>query len=39
VSTALVGMSTAAHVRDIIATAAQPPAPFESIMKLFQPVS
>jgi aryl-alcohol dehydrogenase-like predicted oxidoreductase len=37
VSSALVGMSTAAHVRDIIATAAQPPAPFESIMKLFQP--
>jgi aryl-alcohol dehydrogenase-like predicted oxidoreductase len=38
VSSALVGMSTTAHVRDIIATAAHPPAPFESIMKLFQPV-
>lgn len=37
VSSALVGMSSVAHVRDIIATAAQPPAPFESIMKLFQP--
>ncbi|HEX4210514.1 MAG TPA: aldo/keto reductase [Candidatus Binataceae bacterium] len=37
VSSALVGMSSAAHVRDIIATATQPPAPFESIMKLFQP--
>jgi aryl-alcohol dehydrogenase-like predicted oxidoreductase len=38
VSSALVGMSTAAHVRDVAGTAAQPPAPFESIMKLFQPV-
>lgn len=37
VDTALVGMSTAAHVRDIAATASQPPAPFESLMKLFQP--
>jgi len=37
VSAALVGMSSAAHVRDTIGTAAQPPAPFESIMKLFQP--
>ncbi|HTT77638.1 MAG TPA: aldo/keto reductase [Candidatus Binataceae bacterium] len=36
VSCALVGMSTAAHVRDIIATAERPPAPFDSMMKLFQ---
>src|ERR1700722_4713104 len=37
VTSALVGMSTAAHVRDIAATATQPPAPFASIMKLFHP--
>jgi aryl-alcohol dehydrogenase-like predicted oxidoreductase len=37
VNAALVGMSTPGHVRDVAATAAQPPAPFESLMKLFQP--
>lgn len=39
VNTALVGMSTPGHVRDIAATAFQPPAPFESLMKLFQPAA
>jgi aryl-alcohol dehydrogenase-like predicted oxidoreductase len=37
VNTALVGMSTAAHVRDIADTALRPPASFEALMKLFQP--
>jgi aryl-alcohol dehydrogenase-like predicted oxidoreductase len=37
VNAALAGMSTPAHVRDIAGTATQPPARFETLMKLFQP--
>jgi aryl-alcohol dehydrogenase-like predicted oxidoreductase len=39
VNTALVGMSTPAHVRDIAGTASQAPMTFESLMKLFQPAA
>jgi aryl-alcohol dehydrogenase-like predicted oxidoreductase len=35
--TALVGMSTQTHVREIIGTAAVPPAPLDALMSLFQP--
>jgi aryl-alcohol dehydrogenase-like predicted oxidoreductase len=37
VDVALVGMKSAAHVRDTIETARIPPAPFEAIRKLFHP--
>ena len=36
VDVALVGMSSVAHVEHNLRTAQQPPAPFESLMKLFQ---
>jgi aryl-alcohol dehydrogenase-like predicted oxidoreductase len=37
VNVALVGMSSAAHVVHNLATARNPPAPFETLMKLFKP--
>ncbi|MGA2411708.1 MAG: aldo/keto reductase, partial [Candidatus Binataceae bacterium] len=37
VTAALVGMSTAAHLREILAAAAVAPAPRDTLMKLFQP--
>jgi len=36
VGVALVGMKSAEHVREILATASTPPAPLESILKLFR---
>jgi aryl-alcohol dehydrogenase-like predicted oxidoreductase len=36
IDVALVGMKSAAHVQEILETAKTPPAPFESILKLFR---
>jgi len=39
INVALVGMKTAAHVADTLATASQPPATQEQLMKLFRPAT
>jgi aryl-alcohol dehydrogenase-like predicted oxidoreductase len=39
IKVALVGMSAPAHVAHNLATASRPPAPFDQLMKLFQPAT